>query len=236
MKKLIFTSLILVSLLSCTFNMKSVITGDGDVVTDIREIENFRHLKASMGLDVIITFGSELSLKVEADKNLIEVIKTELEDGVLKVYAEATIRRAKKKNIYITVPELKSIGVSSAAYVRSENLLKTADIEIGSSSAGEIELQVEAKNISIDISSSGKAILNGITEDINVDVSSAGDLRAFDLISQTCKVSVSSAGHASVNVVRRLIAEASSAGSIEYRRNPEDKKIDKSSAGSVVQK
>ena len=97
MKRLLFISLILVFLHSCIFDLKTVITGDGNVVTDIREIENFQQLKASMGLNVIITFGREPSLKVEADKNLIEVIKTEIDDGVLKIYSDATIRKAKKK-------------------------------------------------------------------------------------------------------------------------------------------
>jgi hypothetical protein len=238
MKKIIFIlfTSILVSISSCMFDLKPTITGDGNVVTETRKIENFQHLETSTGLQVYITFGDELSLKVEADKNLQEVIKTECNNGRLKIFAESNIRRAKEKNIYITVPDLKSIEVSSASSVRSKNLLKTNDIEIEVSSAGELEIQVETKKLAIEVSSSGKTKLSGKAEDIDAVVSSAGELKAFDLISQTCTISVSSAGHASVTAEQKLTAEASSAGSIYYKGDAKDKKIEKSSAGKVEQK
>lgn len=64
-------------------------------------------------------------------------------------------------------------------------------------------------------------------------VSSAGKLDAYDLVSRKCNVSVSSAGHAKINVVEELDAEASSAGSITYTGDPKEIRIEKSSAGSV---
>ncbi len=238
MKKVLLISLMIIPvfLSSCILDMKPVITGNRDVVTETREVKNFEHLKVSTGLKVYITFGVELSLKVEADKNLHEIIKTEVDNGRLKVFTEENIRKAKAKNIYITVPELRSIGVSSAGTVLSKNILKTDEIEIKVSSAGKLELQVEAKNLDVEVSSSGKVILSGKVEDLDVNVSSAGKLEAFDLISQSCKVNASSAGHVSVNVEQKLNAQASSAGSITYKGDPTNKNVEKSSAGSVVQK
>jgi hypothetical protein len=238
MKKILLISISLLPafFFSCVFDVKPVITGNRNVVTETRQIENFENLEVSTGLNIYITFGLEASLKVEADQNLHEVIKTECENGRLKVFSDANIRKAKAKNVIITIPSLSSIEVSSAGSVIAKNLLKTDEIEIEVSSAAELELQVEAKSLTIEVSSAGKAILNGIAEDVHAEVSSAGEIKAFELISQSCSVNASSAGHASFTAEQKLNAEASSAGSISYKGDPKDTNIEKSSGGSVTKK
>jgi len=238
MKKIFVISILILPVfyLSCVFDMKPVITGNRNVVTETREIEDFENLEVSTGLNVYITFGGDVSLKVEADQNLHEVIKTECENGHLKVFTDANIRKAKAKNIILTVPFLSSIEASTAGSVMAKNLLKTDEIEIEVSSAARMDLQVEVKRLIIEVSSAGKAILSGIAEDVNAEVSSAGEIKAFELISQSCSVNVSSAGHASFTAEQKLNAEASSAGSISYKGDPQDKNIEKSSGGSVTKK
>jgi hypothetical protein len=221
---------------SCVMGFLDSISGDGNVKTVSREVADFKSIEAASGLNVFITFGNTLSLEVEADENLQDVILTEVNSGVLRVHTNKNIRNAKAKNIRITVPTLEDIEVSSAADVRCENILKTDRLEISVSSAGQLRLETNAKEVRVEASSSGSMELRGEADDLDVTVSSAGSIDADRLEAKFCKVSASSAGNAQVWVTDQLKAEASSAGNVQYKGDPADKKINTSSAGSVSQR
>jgi hypothetical protein len=221
---------------SCIMGFLETISGNGNVITVSREVADFKSIEAASGLNVFITFGNTLSLEVEADENLQDVILTEVNSGVLRVHTNKNIRKATAKNVRISVPTLEDIEVSSAADVRCENILKTDRLEISVSSAGQLRLETDAKEVSAEASSSGSIELRGESDDLDITVSSAGSIDADRLEVKFCKVSASSAGNAKVWVTDQLQAEASSAGNIQYKGEPANKKIDTSSAGSVSQR
>jgi hypothetical protein len=218
---------------SCAIDFNEAITGNGDIVIEKREIKSFDKLEVSSGLEVTITFGQEPSLQIEADKNLLEVISTDLNNGRLRITSKINIRRAKSKKIHLTVPDLHSIEVSGAGIVQSENRLKVEELKLEVSSAGRLKLEVEAGIVNIDVSSAANVLLKGTSEKLFAEVSSAGNLEAYDLVTEFCKVKVSSAGKAKVNTTEVFEAEASSAGKISYKGDPKETNIEKSSAGSV---
>ena len=64
-------------LASCNVDMFNRIEGNRNVISKKRKVnDNFTKIKASTGLDVYITQGNKLSITVEADENLHEIIKT----------------------------------------------------------------------------------------------------------------------------------------------------------------
>jgi hypothetical protein len=224
------------SLNSCIFPFAGSISGNGNVKTESRQVGEFNSIEASNGLHVLITFGESQSLEVEADENLHDVIKTEVSSGTLRIFSEKNIRSEKAKNIHISVKTLEEIEVSSAADVQCENPLETDHLTVSASSAGDVRIEVKAKEINADASSSGSIELKGEAKDIDIDVSSAGTIDADRLMSKSCRVSASSAGSASVWVTEQLEADASSAGNIRYKGEPANKRIDTSSAGSILQR
>jgi hypothetical protein len=226
----------ILTLSSCFFPFTGTISGDGNVKVESRTVDEFKSVEASNGLHVFITFGDSQSLEIEADENLHEIIRTEVESGTLRVFSEKNIRSEKAKNIRITVPSLEEIEVSSAASVKGENVLKADRLTISVSSAGELRLETHAKEIRVDASSSGSVELRGEAQELDADASSAGSIDAERLMVKICYVSASSAGSATVCASDELNAQASSAGNIRYKGDPTNKKIDTSSAGSVAQR
>lgn len=218
--------------LSQAQSWKSV-SGNGHVVTKERKTDSFTGVKVSSGIDVYLKQGDNISVTVDADENLHEYIITEVRNGVLNVYTEESIRDAERKRVYVTMKEINSIRTTSAGDVYGESPIKTKDLELSASSAGDIKLDVSADNIDLDISSSGNIALKGKTDILKADLSSAGDLNAFDLLAREAEVSVSSAGDAEINVSERLNARASSAGDINYRGDPKYVDAHSSSAGGI---
>ena len=215
---------------------RRTVYGNKDVVKRDRNVGSFSGLRVSTGIDVYLKQGDNVSLAVEADENLHEYIITEVKDGVLHVYTDANIREAEMKRVYVSMKEVNSISTSSAGDVIGETPVKTEDLRLSASSAGDIKLEVFAKTIEADISSSGDVTLAGEADMLDASLSSAGDLNAFNCKVREADVSVSSAGDADIYVSERLTARASSAGDVNYKGDPKYIDAHSSSAGGVHRK
>ncbi len=221
---------------SCYIDVRESIYGNGNVISEERAVGEFDGLKVSCGIDVLMKQGDEISLLLEADENLHDVIRTEVRDNVLRIYTDQNVRRAKSMKIYLVYRELNSIRVSSAGDVKGENTMHTGELKIDLSSAGDLELDLVADAVDCDISSSGDARLSGTTDLLKADLSSAGDLYAYDLIARKCIVNCSSAGDARVYGAEEFELRSSSAGSIYYKGEGSIVTANTSSAGSIVRK
>ncbi len=239
MKKSAFL-LIIVALLvnSCIIDgWNNGISGNGNVEEESRDVSGFSGVHASTGIDVFISQGSGFDVKVEADENLLEVILTELNGNMLVIKTDrVNIRSAKSKKVYVTMPKLEELKISSAGDCKGMTPFNCDDLRVSISSAGDLKLDVEANRIDINISSSGDATLTGRTGVLDANLSSAGDLHAFDLIAETVSVDVSSAGDARVHASGEISMNASSAGNIYYKGGAEVVHSRSSSAGNIVKK
>lgn len=217
----------------CVINIQDSITGNGNVVKQKRDVGEFTGIRTGSGIGVFLTQGDVQSVEVEADENLQNWIKTEVNGTVLQIYTDKNIRLARTKKVYITCKNLDRIDISSAGDVTGVTPFKTKDIGIEMSSAGDLHIELEADTVGISISSAGNAYLKGKTGLLKADLSSAGDLNAFDLEAKIGEIHVSSAGKAKVFVTEEASFNSSSAGSIDYKGEPRVKEIQTSSAGSV---
>jgi hypothetical protein len=232
--KILTFAIAIISISSCTqAQYRNNVHGNGNVVTKERKAAEFTGIKVSTGIDVYLKQGDNMSITVEADENLHEYIMTEVRDGILNVYTDANIREAERKRVYVTMKEVRMIRTTSAGDVIGETPVKTDELELSASSAGDIKLEVYAKEINLDISSSGDITLSGEADILDCDLSSAGDLNAFNLKVREAEVSASSAGDADINVTEKITARASSAGDINYMGNPKYVDAHSSSAGGI---
>jgi hypothetical protein len=218
--------------------LRRVVRGNGNVVKKERPAGSFNKIKVSTGIDVYLTQGDNTSITVEADENLHEYILTEIRGDELFIRHEndVNVREAERERVYVTMKDIKSLSTSSAGDIVGESPIKTDDLELDASSAGDIKLEVYAKNIKLDGSSSGDITLTGETDVLDAGLSSAGDLYAYNLKCREADVSVSSAGDADIYVTEKLTARASSAGDINYKGDPKYIDAHASSAGGIHRK
>lgn len=215
---------------------RKTVYGDGDVVRKERKAGDFTGVKVSTGIDVYLSQGNNMSITVQADENLHEYILTEVRNDVLYVHTDANIRRAEMKRVYVTMKDINYLSTSSAGDIIGETPVKTDDLLLNASSAGDIKLEVYADNVEIDISSSGDISITGEADSMEADLSSAGDLNAYNFVVREADLRVSSAGDADIHVTERLKAKASSAGDINYKGNPKYVDARSSSAGGIRNK
>lgn len=238
MKKQVFFIKLLIGgliLSSCCFDgFDNAVSGNGNVISETRTVNDFHGISVAAGLKVFVNFG-EMSndIEVEADENLHEYINTRVDNGTLKIYTSRGIRNAKSKNIYINAGQIDRLRASSAGKLTGSNTLISDELNIDVSSAAEVNVSIEAEDLDINVSSSAILHIDGFAQKVEVDISSAASLDAKGLIVDICDIDASSAANAKINVKEKLNATASSAAHIRYAGNPETKNIKKSSAGSV---
>jgi len=219
---------------SCAFdiNFGDGEKGNGVVIEESRDVsEDFTAVEASEGLDVYVTQGPVASIDVEADENIMELIATDIRNGVLRIHSLENIGRA-TKNIYVTLPEVTALSTSSGADLWSKDVIKATKLDLDASSGSDLHVEAIAEEISADASSGADIKVSGTTDRLYADASSGADVNAKGLLSKTCYADASSGADISVNVSESLTADASSGADISYTGDAKVRK-NKSVSGSV---
>lgn len=228
-------SILSIFLSSCWFLGPSV-KGNGNVTEEVRNVDEFDQIKVSRGMNVYITQGSPAKVVVIADNNLHEIIRTDVEGDVLKIYAEENIRWAKEKKVMVTVEKLSGVESSSGANVWSQSPVMSENLELKASSGANLTMDVNAKYLKADCSSGANVKLSGLAKEAELETSSGANLKAAELKADGCKMRASSGGNIAVTIMERLEAKASSGGNIVYYGEPSSTEIDTSSGGNVSRK
>lgn len=103
----------------------SITYGSGNVVSEYRQVDDFRNLSLSVSGEVFIQQTDSEWLVVEADDNVIREIITTVEEDMLKIGfspAITNLRPSKPLKFFISVITLNSIQVSGSEDVSIESL------------------------------------------------------------------------------------------------------------------
>ena len=199
-----------------------------------RAVGSFSGVKVAEGVDVYLQKGDKEALKVEVSGVSLDKVITEVSGSYLKIHMkDERYRGSLDVKVYVTYVKLNKLSASSAGSIFSDEAIKTTDMEIGASSAGSVEVTLEAENVTVSSSSAADVELRGKARSLTAEASSAGEIDAYDLEAQRVNAEASSAGSIKVNVVSDLMANASSGGSVRFRGNPNKTMTNSNSGGSV---
>ena len=194
--------------------------GNGIIVTEDREVEEFDGLNLRGSYQVFLNQGSRSGLVIETDENLLQYIETEVRDKILYIENLEKISSKEGTKIYLTFEQLKELSSAGASTVKSESLLKAQSLEVSMPGAGILDLQLEVQDLEIDLAGAGLVKLEGWAQNQDIKMSGIGNLEGYDLRSRTCEVTVSGVGSAEVNVSENLTARINGMGGIKYQGNP----------------
>ena len=210
------------------------VKGDGNVITKKRKISNdFSRIEVSRGLDLYLTKSKNVSLEVEADENLHELIETNVRDGVLKITCSRNIWSASSKKIHLNVDHLNGIAVNSGAEVMTRNTFESDELRLSVSSGASAEMELKVEDLSCDISSGADIELMGKAENFTVSSSSGSNVKAYELEAKNCNADASSGSDIKLTAVETIEARATSGADIKFKGNPKVVQKEDNSGGSV---
>lgn len=217
---------------SCIFS--PTIKGNGNVVTQEREVDLFDEIKASRGINLYLTQGESTSLVIEADENLLEVIETEVAGDELIIRSTANVKNAKSYKVFVTAPEFEVIKGLAGCNIFSETELSANELELRASAGSNFNLEINAQTVDVSASAGSNMKLKGLAEDFYGKASSGSNIKAEDLKTKNAEAKVSSGANIWITANNRLEAGANSGGNIFYAGEPTDTEVHKSSGGNVI--
>jgi hypothetical protein len=230
MKNFIFLLIASLFFVSC-----ESIYGNGNIITEKRDIPQIHAVRNSGSINVEITIGENFSVSVEDDENILPYIITEVRDGVLHVhYKEGTNINNDHAKVYVTAPSLDKIITSGSGDISSEGIIRSRRaIEFSSSGSGDMEAKVDAPSVKVSGSGSGNISLSGRTKDFDCRMSGSGDVNCGDLRSENATISILGSGNAHVFASVHLNARTTGSGDIIYSGNPQSPEIHSTGSGDV---
>lgn len=193
-----------------SFNIFSGIKGSGAAKTEKRDVSNFKRIEVRGIIEVEVVAQKNFSVDVEADDNLLEHVKTEVEGDTLKLYPKNRISPQTKIRVVISMPELTGAEVSGVSKLTAHDI-KTESFKLGVSGASKIEITGEA-------------------QDLRIEASGASKINAEGLKVTNANVDVSGATSVTVNASQEVKAEASGASKVNYVGQP--KNVIKATSGA----
>ena len=218
-------------LASCDPN---AIKGNGDVLTETRNVQDFNGIDVSVSGDVHVTQGQTFKVIVRAEENLLPYLETEVQNGSLHIYFSHNVRDVDDLEVEITMPELKKVQVSSSSHLHTHGTFNGNTLNLGMSGSGEIKLSdIDFQYINADVSGSGNIQLIGIGKELDANVSGSGTIDALQCPVETAEAHVSGSGTIKLKVSDALVAYVSGSGHVRYEGSPDvEKHI--SGSGSVT--
>lgn len=196
-----------------------------------RPLSDFNSVEITGAESVTIIQSNQNKLFIKCDAGNADDLLSNIEGGNLS-FTRKRGNKLKGVELRIEYIKLNEINLSGASDLRNEGSLKTDDLKLKVSGAGDIRLNVEANNVDSRISGAGDIELSGKANKHKVDISGAGDLKAINLETQTTIANISGSGDAKINAIEEINATISGAGGMFFKNEPKVKNIDVSGAGS----
>ena len=214
--------LVLVLFSSCREIFAKRIRGNGNIVTQSRELGNFNSVHVSGNIDVYASQDSSFSVKVETDENLQQYIEVINDGGVLRIHEkEGTNPKSRKPiKVYVSSSTFKNFEASGACDIYSMDQITATDvIEFHASGSCKITMDVNAPKINTHVTGACDVIFKGETKDFSVEGSGSTDIRCFELKADNVNVDLSGSGDAEVYAESTLKGSVSGSADIRYKGN-----------------
>jgi hypothetical protein len=196
----------------------------GQTVKEVRNVSSFDGMSLAMAANVYLTQGDHQSVEVEADKNALEFIRTEIDGNTLTIKTkEGHWRNLGQVNIYVTMQDIKRLSVSGSGSITAQNPIHSDNLKTDVSGSGNVKIQaLESASISLTITGSGNIYLSGKNEqaELNETITGSGSCKTDELVVGNASITITGSGSARVNVLKELETNITGSGNVMYKGSP----------------
>lgn len=213
------------------WNSKKV-TGNGNLITKTRTINEFDNVSVGGHFDVILVEGNENKLTLEGEENILPFIITTVKKGTLKIKVKENTNIKTTRKLVITVPfeHINGISLGGSGNVIAKKTISANKLSFAIGGSGNIIAKINASKASCSIGGSGDIKLKGTTNNLSCSIAGSGKVKAYELKTDTVNASIAGSGDVYITVKTKVKANVVGSGSVYYKGNP--KYIDSNSLGS----
>lgn len=212
--------------------------GSGNATSETRDIKDFHELKVGGAFHVKLAVGPSPSFKIEGDDNILPLIKSEVKDGELHIYASKSINPKKDITVTLTSPKIDALDISGACELTGTGInAETLNLEC--SGASKVQLDGTGKELTVNFSGASEVKLNGLHAnkvggelsgashlwangtigDVEIELSGASEADLLGAPSKKAKVSLSGASNMKLDASDGIEADLTGASNLRYKGN-----------------
>ncbi len=197
---------------ACKFSGNGI-AGSGLRKPEKRELKSFSAIDTTAAYEIYIACQKPASFEIEADDNILPLIKTEVRDGILFVNSDERYHTEKPITLRLNVPSLVAATSRGAG-----------EITIGNVNGDSLKLESMGAAL---IGASGKA------KSVTISSTGAGRIDTSKLQAEKARVDVTGAATVYVYATEQLDVTVSGAGNVIYLGHPKVVNKHVSGVGSV---
>jgi len=217
-------------------------TNTGPQITEDRPVSAFNSIELYDNVNLVLLPGIEPELRVEGGKNVIDAVKTDINDSTLIIHNTMTCNWVRNYNkeltVYVTVPGLYQIRYEGSGDISTESRLTFDSLQVNVwGGAGSFNLDLNVTNLklalhygTVDFNIKGNALITTIF------ANSYGPFYCNELLSNIVYIRNSGTNNCYVHAIDILEAEITSVGDIyySYSGDPENLKVNITGSGKFV--
>ena len=193
------TIILLVALFvsGCGFQM---VTGSGKVVTEARTVGNFSRITLAGIGDVHVTQGATVSLRIEAEDNLIPYFETSVNGDTLTIgikdqYMGVNLRPTKPVKFYVTSPKVDALTLAGSGNILAGDIQST-DFSASLLGSGNISADtLTATTANLRLAGSGDFDLGSVTANgLTASIAGSGNITLSTLKAATVSTTTAGSG------------------------------------------
>lgn len=208
------------------------VQGSGKIVRQQRELGHFTGVSNALAAKVEIRIGNAESVTVETDDNLLPLVQTVVEDGMLKIQTSKRNLNLQTRTMKIIVQakSVDHVSLGGSGAIDSDTLRgRKVQVDLGGS--GDIRLKgIEADTLAVSLGGSGDMkAAGGTAKNVSISIGGAGDVHLGPVQSNSVTVSIGGSGNATVWAKDALSLTVAGSGDVNYYGDP---RVTKTVAGS----
>jgi len=208
------------------------VQGSGRIVKQARQVGNFKGLSLGVPGHLELRIGNTESVTIEADDNLMPLIETVIDNGMLKIRPTKRNLNLESKSIRVVVQarSIERLALGGSGSIEADPLrARKLDVDLGGS--GSIKLKgVESDTLAVALGGSGDLKAErGTVGKLSVSIGGSGDVDLGRVQANSASVTIAGSGEATVWPRNELSATIAGSGDVNYYGDPQ---VSKSTLGS----
>ncbi|MCO6149015.1 head GIN domain-containing protein [Flavobacterium sp. NRK1] len=204
--------------------LKTTIEGNGKIITERRDIAEFKKIKIIGPFEVKLISGNSRQITLEGDENILALITTDIDNSTLNITTKNNqyIKASRKNTVKIKIPytQLENIALIGCGSVTSKGIIKSPYLKATLDGPGSIDLSLSSTEAEAWILGSGTINLNGTSEKLTCKVIGSGIIKAKHLESNEVIANISGSGNINVNSIVSITGKIIGTGNIAFAGEP----------------
>jgi hypothetical protein len=197
-----------------------------------KTIESFSGISASGAVNMKYRNSDTSKVVLYGESEDFNNIEFYTKENTLFIKSVGTIKNP--LSVYVSGNKLSQVDLSGASSLKTNELLQVPYFNIITSGASNLNLSLNCNFIKVLATGASNVNLNGTAHNIDATINSAANLKAYELMVDTCSINAAGASNAKVNVAQKITINATGASNVKFKGNPKEVAAEGGSSSKIM--